>query len=103
MIKKIVERSGFLDILRKKLTVSEIKKGDSLMADKGFDIQDELKKLYLHLNISPFLKDKVGFEEHDVVKLKQLQGIAYMWRGRSVRSVDFEYSTQSFLYLCLDA
>ena len=25
--KQIVERSGFLDILRKKLTVSEIKKG----------------------------------------------------------------------------
>ena len=43
--KQIVERSGFLDILRKKLTVSEIKKGDSLMADKGFDIQDELKSL----------------------------------------------------------
>ena len=65
--KQIVERSGFLDILRKKLTVSEIKKWDSLMADKGFDIQDELKKLDSHLNI-PFLKDKVGFEDDDVVK-----------------------------------
>ena len=73
------------------------------MADKGFDIRDELKKLDLHLSIPPFLKDKVGFEEDMLSKLKQLQGIAYMWRGRSVRSVDFEYSTQSFLYLCLDA
>ena len=36
--KQIVERSGFLDILRKKVTVGE-------MADKGFDIQDELKSL----------------------------------------------------------
>ena len=70
--KQIVKRSGFLDILRKKLTVSEIKKGDSLMADKGFDIQDELKKLDLHLNIPPFLKDKVGFEEDDVVKTQAI-------------------------------
>ena len=54
--KQIVQRSGFLDILHKKLTVC-------LMADKGFDIQDELKKLDLHLNIPPFLKDKVGFED----------------------------------------
>ena len=70
--KQIVERSGFLDILRKKLTVSEIKKGDSLMADKGFDIQEELKKLDLQLNIPPFLKDKVGFEEDDVVKTQTI-------------------------------
>ena len=51
------ERSGL------KLTVSEIKKGDSLMADEGFDIHDELKKLHLYLNIPSFLKDKVGFED----------------------------------------
>ena len=69
--KQKVERSGFLDILHKKLTVSEIKKRDSLMADKGFDIQDELKKLNLYLNIPPFLKDKVGFED-DVVKTQTI-------------------------------
>ena len=46
------------------------------MADEGFDIQDELKKLDLHLNITPFLKDKVGFEEDDVAKTQTIIIIA---------------------------
>jgi len=66
--KQIVERSGFLEILRQKVMSGEIKKGDSIMADKGFDIHDDLKKLDLKLNIPPYLKDKVGFEEDDVIK-----------------------------------
>ena len=66
--KQIVERSGFLEILRQKVISGEIKKGDAIMADKGFDIQNDLKKLDLKLNIPPFLKDKVGFEEDDVIK-----------------------------------
>ena len=43
--KEIVKRSGFLDILRQKITTQEINKGDGIMADKGFDIHNELKKL----------------------------------------------------------
>lgn len=43
--KQIVERSGFLEILRQKVISGEIKKGDSIMADKGFDIQNDLKNL----------------------------------------------------------
>ena len=66
--KQIVERSGFLEVLRQKVIAGEIKKGNSIMADKGFDIQNDLKKLDLQLNIPPFLKDKVGFEEDDVIK-----------------------------------
>ena len=66
--KQIVERSGFLEILRQKVISGEIKKGDSIMADMGFDIQNDLKKLDLKLNIPPYLKDKVGFEEDDVIK-----------------------------------
>ena len=42
------------------------------MADKGFDIQNDLKKLGLQLNIPPFLKDKVGFEEDDVIKTQTI-------------------------------
>ncbi|KAM7430037.1 hypothetical protein ABFA07_019195 [Porites harrisoni] len=70
--KQIVQRSGFLDILDKKVMVGEIKKGDAIMADKGFDIQNDLKKLGLQLNIPPFLKDKVGFEEDDVIKTQTI-------------------------------
>lgn len=71
MNKQIVQRSGFLDILDKKVMVDEIKKGDAIMAGKGFDIQNDLKKLGLQLNIPPFLKDKVGFEG-DVIKTQTI-------------------------------
>lgn len=66
--KQIVRRSGFLETLRQKLQTGKLSKGDAVMADKGFDISDELDKLELKLNIPPFLKDKVGFEEEDVIK-----------------------------------
>ena len=72
--KKIVQRSGFLEILRKKVIVGEILKGDSVMADKGFDIHEDLNMLGLKLNIPPFLKDKVGFmrTEDDVIKTQTI-------------------------------
>ena len=38
------------------------------MADKGFDIHNDLKKLDLKLNIPPYLKEKVGFGEDDAIK-----------------------------------
>ena len=52
--------------------VHEINKGDAIMVDKGFDIQNDLKKLGLQLNIPPFLKDKVGFQEDDVIKTQTI-------------------------------
>ena len=70
--KKIVQRSGCLGILDKKVMVHEINKGDAIMADKGFDIQNDLKKLGLQLTIPPFLKDKVGFQEDDVIKTQTI-------------------------------
>lgn len=38
------------------------------MADKGFDIGNDLKKIDLKLNIPPFLKDQAGYNEGDVLK-----------------------------------
>jgi len=66
--KQIVLRSGLLETLKNKILVEEIAKGDAIMADKGFDIENDLKDLGLRLNIPPFLKDKIGFEEDDVIK-----------------------------------
>ena len=45
--KEITERSGFLQM--------PFDEGDSIMADKGFDIQDLLDVLKVKLNIPPFL------------------------------------------------
>ena len=47
--KQIVQRSGCLDVLDKKVMVHEINKGDAIMADEGFDIQNDLKKLGFNL------------------------------------------------------
>ena len=42
------------------------------MADKGFDIENELNTIGLQLNIPPFLKNKVGFEEDDVIRTQTI-------------------------------
>ena len=42
------------------------------MADKGFDIGDDLAKVKLRLNIPRFLRDKVGFEEDDLIKTQTI-------------------------------
>ena len=68
--KQLVQRSGFLEVLRMKLESGEIKQGDATMADKGFDTGDELKKLGLKLNIPPFLKDQ-GLMKMTLSKHKQ--------------------------------
>ncbi|PFX15560.1 hypothetical protein AWC38_SpisGene20212 [Stylophora pistillata] len=41
-----------------KKEVSEVDDGDSIMAEKGFDIEEDLKKIGLQLNIPPFSKEK---------------------------------------------
>ena len=71
--KPVVQRSGFLDILDKRVMVGE-KKGDTVMADKGFDIQNDLKKLGLQLNIPPCLK----VFKMLLLKPKQLQSAAHL-------------------------
>ena len=38
---QIVKRSGFLELLSSKKEVSEVEDGDSIMADKGFDIEED--------------------------------------------------------------
>ena len=42
------------------------------MTDKILNIQNDLKKLGLQLNIPPFLKDKVGFKEGDLIKTQTI-------------------------------
>ena len=70
--KQIVQRSGFLETVKQKVQCGELKEGDAIMADKGFDIGDDLAKLKLKCNIPPFLKDKLGFEEGDEIKTQTI-------------------------------
>ena len=66
--KQIVSRGGFLDLLSRKKEVSEIFEGDSIMADKGFDIGGDLQKIGLQLNTPPLLKEKPQFDESEVIR-----------------------------------
>ena len=57
---KLVELSGLLN---------RLEPGDELMADKGFQIQDLLAPLGVHLNIPPFLTSKAQMPVADVAHL----------------------------------
>ena len=56
--RKLVEVSGLLD---------KLEDGDELIADKGFQIQDLLTPLGVHLNIPPFLDSKAQMPVNDVL------------------------------------
>ena len=62
--KEIVRVSGILDL---------VEEDDSIMADKGFDIEDVLESKNVKLNIPPFLSNKQQFS---VAEAKQTKNIA---------------------------
>lgn len=47
-------------------------KGDVLMADREFEIQDDLAPMGVKLNIPPFLKGKGQFEEDELVETRRI-------------------------------
>ena len=59
--KEIVAHSGFLN-------PAFWEAGDSVMADRGFNIQDALKELGVELNIPAFLDGHDQLEEEEVIE-----------------------------------
>ena len=84
--KELVQLSGVLDFLES---------GDSVMADRGFDIEAELALLGVKLNISPFLKGKQQLSNHKLVEtrwiaslkihvesaMEQIKKLPYFWQS----------------------
>lgn len=64
--KEITRCSGILDLLEE---------GDSVMADKGFDIEALLNAKNVELQIPPFLEDQTQFSEADVLKTKAIASL----------------------------
>ena len=64
--REIVMRSGFLDL--------PFDKNDSVMADKGFTIEDILP-LDVSLNIPPFLGSSAQMPSEDVIKTQEIAGL----------------------------
>ena len=64
--KELTRKSGLLDLLEN---------GDSVMADRGFDIQDDLTPLGVKLNIPPFLKGKKQLEENERIETRRIASL----------------------------
>jgi len=64
--KELTKQSGLLDLLEK---------GDSIMADRGFDIEEDLIIRGVRLNIPPFLKGKKQFEEHEIIATRRIASL----------------------------
>ena len=61
--KEITRCSGILDL---------VEAGDSVMADKGFDIEDLLRKKNVSLNLPPFLESRSQFSAAEVQQTKMI-------------------------------
>ena len=57
--KELTRCSGILDLLEE---------GDSVMADRGFDIKEDLDLLEVRLNILPFMKGKKQLNDEELVE-----------------------------------
>ena len=56
-------------VLSGKKDVSDLNDGDSIMADKGFYIEEDLKKVGIQLNIPPFPEEK----NHSLMRMRPLK------------------------------
>ena len=70
--KEICQRSGFYDLLKLKQETGELMAGDAVMADKGFDIRNELDKIGMKLNIPPFLGKRKQLSKDDVLETQRI-------------------------------
>ena len=50
-------------------------RGDSVMADRGFDIEGDLALLGVRLNIPPFLKGKQQLSKHELVETRRIASL----------------------------
>ena len=71
--KELTRKSGLLQCLEE---------GDSVMADHGFDIQDDLTPIGVRVNIPPFLRQLDGCE---LIETRRIASLRYtsseQWKG----------------------
>ena len=82
--REIVRDSGFLDLL------PAAGPGTSLMADKGFDIQDLLVPSGMKLNIPPFRKKGEQFSGKDVENTQKIAKVQIHVKRLIDRFKDFQ-------------
>ena len=82
--KELTHRSGLLDLL-------EV--GDSVMADRGFDIQEELALL---LNIPLFLRGKKQLSSNELVEIRRISALRIHVEKAMEQTKNFHNLTDPF-------
>ncbi|XP_068692343.1 uncharacterized protein [Montipora foliosa] len=88
--REITERCGILNM--------PFQAGDSLMADKGFDIQDLLDPIGVTLNIPPFLQMQDQMPANDVLQTQQIAAERIHVERTINKIKNFIYLIRSFQY-----
>ena len=70
--REIVRQCGILPLLENLIKVGYLKKGDGIMADKGFLIEEEIKAIGLELNLPPLARSKRQMPAGDVLATKPI-------------------------------
>ena len=88
--KESTRRCGILNLLES---------GDSVMADRGFDIEEDLVLLGAKLNIPPFLRGIAQLSAKEQVKTQQIASLCiHMERAMEPKKI-FTFLTNLFLHL----
>ena len=64
--KELTRQSGLLDLLEH---------GNSIMADRGFDIMDDLVPRGVKLNIPPFLRGKSQLDQRELIETRRIASL----------------------------
>lgn len=64
--KELTRRSGIFNLLEE---------GDSVMADRGFDIEEDLALLGVRLNIPPFLRGKAQLSQRELISTRRIASL----------------------------
>ena len=64
--RELTKKSGLLDLLER---------GDTVMADRGFTIQDDLTPLGVQVNIPPFLKGKEQLDGEELIETRRIASL----------------------------
>ena len=64
--RELTKKSGLLDLLER---------GDTVMVDRGFNIQDDLTPLGVRVNIPPFLKGKEQLDREELIETRRIASL----------------------------
>ena len=63
------------DLTRKSGLLKLLEKGDCVMADRGFDIEEDLVLIGVKLNIPPFLKGKAQLSNSELIETRRIASL----------------------------